>query len=62
MPTMLGPKKMPKGQFWLLHSLVVLSLLALWGYMETDARYLVLLSALSFCGALCVAFIAVVRR
>jgi len=39
-----------------------LSLFALWGYLETSMGYLILLSVLSFYGALCVVFIALLRK
>jgi hypothetical protein len=59
---MLGPKRLSRRTFWFLHILVLLSLLALWGYIETNDRYLILLSVLSFYGSLCVAFISVLRK
>jgi len=54
--------KLSKRQFWFLHFLVLLSLLALWGYIETNNKYLILLSVLSFYGALCEAFKALLRK
>jgi len=56
------PKKLSKKQFWFLHLLVFLSLFALWGYIETNNKYLILLSVLSFYGALCEAFKALLRK
>lgn len=55
-------KKVSKKQFWFLHFLVFLSLLALWGYLETGNKYLVLCAVLSFYGALCLAFRALLKR
>jgi hypothetical protein len=51
-----------KIQFIALHSLVFLSVLALWGWIETDNKYLILCSVLSFYGALCFAFIGAYKR
>lgn len=49
-------------RFFVLHALVLLSVLALWGWIETDNRYLILCAALSFYGALCFAFIGLYRK
>jgi len=59
---MLGPKRLSRKTFWFLHILVFLSLFALWGYIETDNKYLILLSVLSFYGSLCVAFCSLLRK
>jgi len=59
---MIGPKELTKRQFWFLHFLVFLSLFALWGYLETANKYLILLSVLSFFGALCEGFKYLVRK
>jgi len=58
----MGPKKLTKKQFWFLHFLAFLSLLALWGYLETANKYLILLSVLSFFGALCEVFKYLARK
>lgn len=42
-------------QFLALHFLVALSLFALWGWIETDNRYLILGAVAAFYGALCFA-------
>jgi hypothetical protein len=59
---MIGPKKLTKKQFCFLHFLVVLSLFAFWGYLETANKYLILFSVLSFFGALCEVFKYLVRK
>ncbi len=51
-----------KMQFIALHFLVFLSVFSLWGWIETDNKYLVLCSVLSFYGALCFAFIGAYKR
>ena len=43
-----------------IHGLALLGLVALWGYIETDNRYILLGMAASFAGAVCGAFIRVV--
>ena len=43
-----------------IHGLVLLGLLALWGYIETDNGYILLGVAASFAGAVCGAFIRVI--
>lgn len=50
-----------KRQFFALHFLVFLSVFALWGWIETDNKYLILCSVLSFYGALCFAFIGIYK-
>ncbi len=42
-------------QFLALHFMVALSLFALWGWVETGNRYLILGAAAAFYGALCFA-------
>jgi len=59
---MIGPKRLSKKQFGLLHFMALLSLFALWGYIETGNKYLILFSVLSFYGALCEAFKALIRK
>jgi hypothetical protein len=44
----------------LIHGLVLLGLLALWGYIETGSGYILLGVAASFAGAVCGAFIRVI--
>ena len=51
-----------RRQFYSLHFLVFLSVFALWGWVETNNKYLVLCSILSFYGALCFAFIGAYKR
>lgn len=46
-----------KANLIFIHLCMVLSLLALWGYLETANSYLILLAVLSFYGSLCFAFI-----
>jgi hypothetical protein len=48
------------GNFWFIHSMVLLGLLALWGFIEQDNDYILLGVYLSFSGAMCGAFIRVV--
>ena len=48
------------GNFWFIHGLVMLGLLALWGFIEQDNEYILLGVYLSFSGAMCGAFIRVV--
>jgi len=48
------------GNFWFIHSMVLLGLLALWGFIEQDNEYILLGVYLSFSGAMCGAFIRVV--
>jgi len=48
------------GNFWFIHLMVPLGLLALWGSIEQDNEYLLLCVLLSFSGAICGAFIRVV--
>ena len=43
-----------------IHGLVLLGLVALWGWIETDNRYILLGVAASFAGAVCGAFIRVI--
>ena len=45
--------------FLSIHGMVLLSLLALAGYLKTSKKYLIFFSVLSFFGALCFAFAAV---
>ena len=45
------------GNFWFIHSMVLLGLLALWGFIELDNKYILLGVYLSFSGAMCGAFI-----
>ena len=49
-------------QFFALHFFVFLSVFSLWGWIETNSKYLVLCSVLSFYGALCFAFIGAYKR
>lgn len=46
---------LPLWQFLALHFLVALSLFALWGWLETGNRYLILGAVTAFYGALCFA-------
>jgi hypothetical protein len=48
------------GHFWFIHSMVLLGLLALWGFIEQDNDYILLGVYMSFSGAMCGAFIRVV--
>lgn len=48
------------GNFWFIHSMVLLGLLALWGFIEQDNEYILLGVYMSFSGAMCGAFIRVV--
>lgn len=48
------------GNFWFIHAMVLLGLLALWGFIEQDNAYILLGVYLSFSGAMCGAFIRVV--
>lgn len=59
---MLNLTRLSKIQFIALHCLVFLSLFSLWGWIETDNKYLILCSVLSFYGALCFAFMGVYKR
>ncbi len=59
---MIKSKKLSKKKFWFLHLLVLLSLFALWGYLETNNKYLILLSVLAFYGALCETFSALLKK
>jgi len=59
---MIGPKKLTKKQFLLMHFFAFLSLFTLWGYLETANKYLILFSVLSFFGALCEAFKYLLRK
>ena len=47
------------GNFWFIHGLVLLGLVALWGVIATGEPYILLGVVLSFAGALCGAFIRV---
>jgi hypothetical protein len=40
-----------------IHCMVALGIFALWGYLVTDNKYIILGVALSFLGAICGAFI-----
>ena len=55
-------KKLSKLQFIALHVLMLLSIVALWGWVETGNKYFVLCSVMSFYGALCFAFIGLYKR
>jgi hypothetical protein len=44
--------------FWAIHVMVLLSLLALAGYLKTGKKCLIFFSVLSFFGALCFVFVA----
>ena len=46
--------------FWFIHGLVMLGMLALWGSIEQDNEYILLGVYLSFSGAMCGAFIRVI--
>lgn len=48
------------SNFWFIHSMVLLGLLALWGYIESDNEYILFGVVLSFSGAICGAFIRVI--
>lgn len=48
------------GNFWFIHSMVLLGLLALWGFIKQDNEYILLGVYMSFSGAMCGAFIRVV--
>jgi hypothetical protein len=45
-----------------IHVIFILGLAALWGYIETNNKYLLLCIALSFGGALCGSFVRVIDR
>ena len=47
------------GNIWFIHSMIPLGLLALWGFIESDNKYLLLCVSLSFSGAMCGSFIRV---
>jgi hypothetical protein len=49
------------GNFWFIHSMVLLGLLAFWGFIEQDNEYVLLGVFLSFSGAICGAFIRVIE-
>ena len=53
-------KKMKANKFYI-HLCVFLSLFALWGYVEVANKYLLLLTVLSFFGALCFSFIRMAK-
>ena len=48
------------SNFYLIHFEVVLGLLALFGYIMTENKFLVFFTVLSFTGAICGAFIRVI--
>jgi hypothetical protein len=48
------------SNIWFIHSMVLLGLLALWGYIESDNKYILFGVVLSFSGAMCGSFIRVV--
>lgn len=50
------------GHKLFIHGLVLLGMLALWGYVETGIRLLMLGIAASFAGAVCGAFIRVIDK
>lgn len=43
-----------------IHIMVLLGLAALWGYIEIDNQYFLLLVALSFSGAVCGSFVQII--
>ena len=45
-----------------IHALVVLGIVALWGYIETGNKYILLGVAASFAGAVCGSFIRVIDK
>ncbi len=45
-----------------IHALVLLGLVALWGFIETDSKYILLGVAASFAGAVCGSFIRVIDK
>ena len=47
------------SNIWFIHSMVLLGLLALWGYIESDNKYILFGVVLSFSGAMCGSFIRV---
>lgn len=51
-----------KLRFFALHALVALSILALWGWIESANKYLILFSVISFFGALCFAFAGISKK
>jgi hypothetical protein len=59
---MFTPNTLTWRQFWAIHLLVALSLLALWGWIETGNRYLILAAAAAFYGSLCFAFAGLYQR
>ncbi len=48
------------GNFWFIHAMVLLGLLALWGFVEQGNECVLLGVYMSFSGAMCGAFITVV--
>jgi len=48
------------SNLWLIHAEVLAGLFALYGYIMTDNRLLLICVALSFAGAVCGAFIRVI--
>lgn len=44
------------------HVMVLLGLAALWGFIETENKYFLLLTALSFAGAICGGFVTVIDK
>lgn len=48
------------GSKWFIHGMVLLGLCALWGYIETENKYILLGVAASFAGAVCGAFVKVI--
>jgi len=48
------------SQFWFIHAMAALGLFALWGYLATNNKYILLGVVLSWAGALCGSFIRVI--
>jgi len=45
-----------------IHIMVLLGLAALWGFIETENKYLLLLTALFFAGAICGGFVTIIDK
>jgi hypothetical protein len=49
------------SNLWLIHAEVLAGLLALYGYIMTDNKFLLICVVLSFAGAICGAFIRLIE-
>ena len=48
------------SQVWFIHAMAALGLFALWGYIETNNKYILLGMALSWAGAMCGSFTRII--